>query len=591
METYYSDEKNVLVLISLLKAHNIKKIIASPGATNIPFVASIQQDPFFEIYSSVDERSAAYLACGLAAESGEPVVISCTGATAARNYLSGLTEAFYRKLPVLAITSTQTVSKVGHHIAQVTDRSSIQKDVAKLSVTLPIVKDDDDLWDCEVKVNKAILELKHRGGGPVHINLQTIYSRNFTIKELPKFRKISRFIDSDILPDLPNGRIAIFIGSHHNWTTNQTNAIDKFCETNDAVVFCDHTSSYKGKYRVQFALAASQDPSFISEIIPKLLIHIGEITGDYHTLRVWPPEVWRVNEDGEIRDSYRVLSNVFEMPESTFFDYYSRKKEKKNDTYLQLCKSKLSILHQAIPELPFSNIWIASKIAHFIPENSTIHFGILNSLRSWNFFELPQTVNSFCNVGGFGIDGVLSSAIGASFFNREKLYFCVLGDLAFFYDMNVLGNRHVQNNLRLLVVNNGKGVEFRNYDHYAAQFGEYADNFIAAAGHFGRKSHELVKHYATDLGFDYFSASSKQEFEEVYKQFISPETYEKPILFEVFTNNEDESDALKAIITMESNCEAVKSETNGGASTIGLKKFVKQFVGEDVINMIRKTTK
>ena len=97
MEKYYTSERNAQIVIALLKANNIRKIIVSPGATNITFVASIQQDPYFEIYSSVDERSAAYMACGLAAESGEPVVLSCTGATASRNYLPGLTEAFYRR--------------------------------------------------------------------------------------------------------------------------------------------------------------------------------------------------------------------------------------------------------------------------------------------------------------------------------------------------------------------------------------------------------------------------------------------------------------------------------------------------------------
>ena len=76
MEKYYTSERNAQIVIALLKANNIRKIIASPGATNITFVASIQQDPYFEIYSSVDERSAAYMACGLAAESGEPVVLS-----------------------------------------------------------------------------------------------------------------------------------------------------------------------------------------------------------------------------------------------------------------------------------------------------------------------------------------------------------------------------------------------------------------------------------------------------------------------------------------------------------------------------------
>ena len=100
MNTYYSNDKTTQILLSLLKAHGIRKVIVSPGTTNISLVGSMQYDSFFELYSSVDERSAAYIACGLAYESGEPVVLSCTEATASRNYLPGLTEAYYRQLPL-----------------------------------------------------------------------------------------------------------------------------------------------------------------------------------------------------------------------------------------------------------------------------------------------------------------------------------------------------------------------------------------------------------------------------------------------------------------------------------------------------------
>ena len=106
---HYTDERNVQIVISLLKQHGIHRVIASPGTTNMTFVGSIQNDPYFQIWSSVDERSAAYLACGMASETGEPVVLSCTGATASRNYMPGLTEAYYRKLPVLAITSHRVI--------------------------------------------------------------------------------------------------------------------------------------------------------------------------------------------------------------------------------------------------------------------------------------------------------------------------------------------------------------------------------------------------------------------------------------------------------------------------------------------------
>ena len=179
---HYTDERNVQIVIALLKAHGIRRVIASPGTTNMTFVVSVQNDPWFQLWSSVDERSAAYLACGMAAETGEPVVISCTGATASRNYLPGLTEAYYRKLPVLAITSTRGNHKIGHLIDQQIDRRNIPNDVSMESVTLPMVKDSEDEHICEIEANKAILALFLNGGGPAHINLYTRYSKNFSVR-------------------------------------------------------------------------------------------------------------------------------------------------------------------------------------------------------------------------------------------------------------------------------------------------------------------------------------------------------------------------------------------------------------------------
>lgn len=204
---FYTSERSIQILISLLKQHGIKKVVASPGTTNITLVASLQQDDWFEMYSSVDERSAAYIACGMAAESGEPVVLSCTGATASRNYIPGLTEAYYRKLPVLAVTSTQDISRIGHHIAQVIDRRIIQNDIALLSEHISVTDDITAEWSNTIKINRALLELRHRGGGPVHINLTTTYSLDYSVKKLPQARLIRRIMPQDIFPELPKGRI------------------------------------------------------------------------------------------------------------------------------------------------------------------------------------------------------------------------------------------------------------------------------------------------------------------------------------------------------------------------------------------------
>jgi 2-succinyl-5-enolpyruvyl-6-hydroxy-3-cyclohexene-1-carboxylate synthase len=160
MGNYYSNERDILELVSLLREHHIRYAVISPGSTNISFAQSLLYGPDFKVFSAVDERSAAYMACGIAAETGEPVVISCTGATAARNYVPALTEAFYRKLPVLAVTSSQHFGRVGQYIPQVTDRTNPMNDIFVKSVQIPVATREEDKWANNLKMNDAILELR-----------------------------------------------------------------------------------------------------------------------------------------------------------------------------------------------------------------------------------------------------------------------------------------------------------------------------------------------------------------------------------------------------------------------------------------------
>lgn len=576
----YTSERNTQIVIALMKAHGIKKVVASPGAQNVSLVASISNDPFFEVYSSIDERSAAYIACGLAAESGEPVALSCTGATASRNYMPGLTEAFYRKLPILAITSTPPTGRIGHNIPQVIDRTTPLNDTVKLSVEVPEVHNEESEWTCSIRLNKAMLELKHRGDGPVHINLVSNYGGSFDVQEIPPVIVINRIIEKETFPLLKGKRIGIFVGAHKKWSTELTQLVDKFCEQYNAAVLCDHTSNYKGKYRVMASLVTGQKQYVSPCIKMDVLIHIGDVSGAYLTLS--PTEVWRVNPDGEIRDTFNKLRYVFEMEEETFFKKYVQEKAEtyiSENTYFSEWVSEYNRIKNSIPELPFSNIWIAQQTASRLPENSVIHLAILNSLRSWNFFEISNRVLGYSNTGGFGIDGCVSSLLGASLLDSNKLFFGIVGDLAFFYDMNVLGNRHVGKNIRLMVINNGRGTEFRNYAHRASQFGDETDNFIAAAGHYGNQSPQLVKHYAENLGFDYMSATNKDDYLKVMEKFVTSETTEKPILLEVFTNSSEESEALKIMYNLQK------------SGSVTAKNIAKNILGEKGVKTLKNILK
>lgn len=571
----YSSERNVQMLIYLLKEHKIRKVIASPGTTNINFVASVQFDDYFQVYSCVDERSAAYMACGMAEESGEPVVLTCTGATASRNYVPGLTEAYYRKIPVLAVTATQHLGRIGQNMQQVLDRSEQMKDLVNYSMQLTTIHSQEDEWAAGVKINEALLELRHNGGGPVHINLETQYSQDFSEKELKPVKVIRRYCSGDEMPVINAAKVGVFVGSHSKWSAALTKAVDAFCQKYNAVVFTDNTSNYRGKYNVLAPLMASQDLCAFDETAVDLLIDIGNITGA--SIEIRSNEIWRVNPDGVIRDTYKKLTKVFQMEEAVFFNYYAdANSSNKSSGFLQKCKDVQNILYYSIGELPFSNVWIAQQTASKIPANSIIHFGILNSLRAWNFFEIPESVLGYSNTGGFGIDGNVSSLIGASLAQQDILHFGIVGDLAFFYDINSLGNRHVGNNVRIMLINNGRGTEFRNYNHPAERFGKDADAYMAAAGHFGKKSHRLIRHYAEDLGYEYLSADSKESYLKNIDRFLTLEITDRPMLFEIFTDSKDESDA---IYLMRHLVVSKKGEA---------KQVVKKVLGQKGISVVKK---
>ena len=574
MNNYYTKLRNIQMMISLLKQHNIRKVIASPGTTHFQFLGSIQNDPFFEIYSSVDERSAAYMACGLAAESNEPVVLTCTGATASRNYVPGMTEAFYRKLPVIAITASPHWGKIGQNTPQAIDRTKEMNDIVKYVAQIPLVNTKEDEDAVNIELNNAMLELRHNGGGPVLINFTSTADMDFSVKELPNTHVIKRVKNEIDFPKIDKEKVGVFVGSHKKWDDELLKEVDTFCEKYNAVVICDQTSNYKGKYGISSGLISKHD-----EPCKKidLLIDIGEVSGGYLGIR--SNNAWRVNPDGVIRKRDSNIHYVFEMEEIDFFKHYNKIKEEKKETsfYKQWLDTD-SRLRNKIQDnqLPFSNVWIALNSYKKVPKDSVIYLGILNTLRSWNFVPTLKDNLVFSNTGGFGIDGNVSSTIGAALANKDKIHFGLVGDLAFFYDMNSLGNRHVGNNVRIMVVNNGRGTEFRMYSHVAEKsFGDEADEFMAAAGHYGNMSKDLIKDYATNLGFEYLTAHNKEEYLKNADKFFDPKEKDKPILFEVFTNYRDESNALKTI----SNLEYSK------------KDMVKKIVGKNTINKIKKLLK
>jgi len=561
----------------MLKAYGIKNIVLSPGTRNSGFSASVQSDPYFQAYSVVDERGAGYFATGLAFETDEPVVICCTGATASRNYLSALTEAYYRRLPIIALTFGYAG---GEYLLtpQFVDRSVSQNDVKLRSVTLPKVEDERSRNLCELMLNDAFIRCAFGRRGPVHVNVLH-FSYQFSCKTLPDVTKVSYVSVYDLMQpskvkelvfSLAARRVGVFIGSHNKMSAALTEAISAFAEKCHAPIFTDHTSNYHGSNKVLIAQICDMT---ITKKLPDLLIDMGGICGQYSLSRLFAhAEVWRLSEGGGVQQRAGRVTHLFDCREDFFFQCVV-------DAATAPCTVEYYAEIRQELERPdrtpslFSGIFVARHYARHIPEGCSFHSSILNSLRSSNFFSFPESINHVCNVGGFGIDGALSTLVGQSVADRDRLYFAQVGDLAFFYDMNALGNRHVGKNIRILLVNNGLGAEFVIDQNHHNQNAYQVEPFIAACGHNGH-----AEGWARSCGFHYMTASNEEEFLAQIEEFCHPDVnhFDKPVLFEVFTKGEDEFLSVQAMkpesVEMENEDAAVeRAEANEGRCSTGVR--------------------
>lgn len=545
----YTTQENVRIVISLLKEYNIRNLVLNPGGTNIPIVQAVQEDPFFRCYSVVDERSAIYFAIGLYLQTGEPIATSCTSAQATRNYIPGLTEAFYKHVPILAITTAKLERYQYQEYMQAPDQCSLPKDCVKCSFDIPPVIDKNTRALCEQRSREAMLEIMHDGKGPVQLNLRIDDSlqSKFDSDRLPNVRTVKRYMHWDKWDDVhfAGKRILIIVGEHRPFSTTAKEVLDNFVHNHNAVVYTNHLSNYNGHHSIQANLVVSTHSLISDELRPDIVITIGGQTGDYSIFNALnneglQAEVWRISEDGKVVDTYGKLTKVFQCPEEAFFSIVTNIDIQYEDEYFKNWSSVDFSLITDI-DLPLSNLYAAQQLSKDIPENSIMNFAILDSLRCWNYFKIDKSIRCYSNVAAFGIDGCTSMMIGESV-NTSELCFLVTGDLAFFYDMNALGIRHIRKNVRILLVNNSEGGEFE------VMTNPWSDKpniepFICAAGHNGS-----AKGWAETCGFEYMKASSKEEFIQNKKTFISDS--ETPILFEIFADPKAEAKVMNLLLAV-----------------------------------------
>lgn len=583
----YSTLKNVQYLLAALKAYGIKRIVVSPGNSHNAIVRSMEEDNFFDTYNVVDERSAAFFACGLCQEKKEIVAICCTAGTAASNYLTGITEASRRSLPIVVITGDKNPYYLDQYEDQMIENMSIFSSVARHSCKLPIVQNEKDEWYCQRVLNETLLELNHHGTGPVHIDVpieagMLAIGKDFISCELPKFRKVNRVDlqkkNSEELKDCFNSlrgkKVFIMCGQDDHISARENRLIAAISKKYNCVFATDKLSNLHGEGTVEVTRAAKAYSQRPDEFIPDVIISIaGNPAMDYKfQLKAMPNTVehWIVNEEGRVADPFRKLSLVFEGSTINFLETMELYGEDCENTYYKHWKECTRQVQ--IPEFEYSNLYTVQKVMGAMPKDAVFNLANSTTIRIAQFFDLDESIQVYCNRGVNGIDGCVSTFIGQAYAAPNKLNFLIVGDLTFFYDMNSIWNRYVGKNVRIML-NNNEGAALFHFNQGLRYYPTLNEN--VAAEHFA-----TARGWVESQGFTYLCAHNKAEFDANLKKFIQIES-DKPLFFEVFTHKEVDAEMQHKFydeITIKDAATAAKD---------GAKKLLKSVLGDDVVRKLK----
>lgn len=545
----YSDKKNILQLVALLKAHEIRHVVLCPGSRNTPIIHTLANHPFFTCYSVTDERSAGFFALGLALSNGRPAAVCCTSGTALLNLHPAVAEAFYQQVPLVVISADRPAAWIGQMDGQTLPQPNVFGSLVKSSVDLPEIHTSEEEWYCNRLVNEALLELNHHGKGPVHINVpisEPLFS--FSAEELPDVRVITRYQGLNVYDRQYDDLIARLNGyTKRMMVVGQMNLIylfeRKICKLlyKHFAWLTEHTGNQtvpgipvKNFDAIIYALPEEEQ----AKLVPDLLITYGGHVVSKRLkqlLRKHPPkEHWHVAADGQVVDTFCSLTTVIEMDPFEFLEKIAYLLENKPCEYPkrweQLSKQ------MAEPDFAFSEMAAIGKVLKALPTDAVLHLANSSTVRYAQLFQIPDSVEVCCNRGTSGIEGSLSTALGYAWAS-DKLNFVLIGDLSFFYDMNALWCNHLRGNLRIMLLNNGGGEIFQSLPGLKMEARTH--RFVTAL-------HQTkAEGWAQERGFDYAAVHTMEELDAALSDFMQADQQGNPKFMEVFTDKAEDVRLLK----------------------------------------------
>ena len=541
----YSNKENVNILTDLLVKYGVHYAVVCPGSRNSPIVHNLQVCPSVTCFPCTDERSAGFYALGMCQYTNEPVVVCVTSGTALLDLSPSVAEAYYQHQRLIVLSADRPEQWINQLDGQTIRQEGALGNFVLKTVSLPEPHNEETYWYCNRLVNESLLASSHHGGGPVHINVpitEPLYE--YTVSQLPEERLIRSFPGSISI----EGRDFII----HQFLKAKRPMI---------VIGQDDPFIYKGlekslqiisRYGVLFNERLSipdYDIVHFDEVLsgntderyqPDFLIFMGYTLVSKRLkvfLRKNPDlETWRVSMDDTVYDTFKSLRGIVQTDSADFLEHLAaeiEKTKKKSLPFHEIWRKALDIAEKraADYEPEYSEMAVVKYFEEQVEDvdyDYQVQYGNSSAVRLANILAWHHV---WCNRGVNGIDGSLSTAAGMSIVCKEMV-FCILGDLSFFYDANALWNQNLRGNFRIILMNNGGGAIFNQFD---GLHNSPAREKLVRADH-----RTTAQGLCTQNDIGYFQAHSIEDMQMGVIQLLTRKT-NRPMLLEVFTDSETDT--------------------------------------------------
>lgn len=525
-DTGLANLKHAAVLVDELMRRGVRHAVLCPGSRSTPLAVALATHPSIRTWVHIDERAAAFFALGMAREVDEPVALLCTSGTAAANFLPAVVEARLSRVPLIVLTADRPPELRDWGAPQTIDQLRLYGEHVLWFADLPVPTGEAALLrQTRAVAARAVATSCAEPHGPVHLNVPfrepllpdepdalTLFSLEGSIGHLGAGQTTTLTPDSaeletiaEIIGRNPRGLLVCGPGADPGLAAAAT----RFAATSGYPILADPLSGVRfGPHDHAAVLDAYdvflRDSSVSVELAPEVVLQVGAIPTSkplQQFLVKHAPRSYLLLDAGDPRDPHHLATDHLRADPATALNALADCLVQLNpsldlswrERWLRVDRETGLAIEEATTagQEPFEGTALAD-VAAALPDGSTLIVGNSMPVRDADSFIRGdgRRIRIVGNRGANGIDGVVSSALGAAAVASGPTVL-VIGDLSFYHDLNgLLAARRFDLSTTIVVLNNDGGGIF---------------SFLPQAGQLDRATFETL--FGTPVGLDVGAAA------------------------------------------------------------------------------------